>query len=265
VREDRDDTALLVASLREAGAIARKYFGGDYKIWKKADGNPVTSADVEIDEFLKSTLLAARGDYGWLSEESADDHTRLARPRTFIVDPIDGTHGFLKHRPHFTIVAAVVVAGRPVAAAIYNPISDDMFQATHEAGARLNARPIHVSGKRGFEDSRLLATRALIQSPHWSTPFPPLTVETRASIAYRMALVAKGEFDAMISLTRKWDWDLAAGDLIVHEAGGVVSAQDGSRLLYNRANPEQEGVVCAGPELHRDLLERLREVPAGTS
>ena len=98
------DTALLVASVREAGLIARKYFGSSYKVWRKADGNPVTDADMAVDAFLKRTLMAARPGYGWLSEETADDRTRLARARTFIVDPIDGTHGFLKHRPQFTIV-----------------------------------------------------------------------------------------------------------------------------------------------------------------
>jgi myo-inositol-1(or 4)-monophosphatase len=246
--------------VREAGAIARKYFRGDYKAWRKSDGNPVTEVDIEIDQFLKSALLAARPNYGWLSEESADDPARLSRSRIFIVDPIDGTHGFLKHRPQFTIVAAVVEHGRPAAAAIYNPITDEMFDAVRGAGARMNGTTIHVSTTENLEGSRLLTNRMLIEkSP---TPWPPLTVETRSSIAYRMALVAKGEFDAMISLSEKSEWDVAAGDLIVQEAGGRVTSQDGSLLLYNKPKPVHHGIVCAGASLHTELLSRLRDLPA---
>jgi myo-inositol-1(or 4)-monophosphatase len=262
VPDDSDDRDLLVASVREAGAIARKYFGGRYKSWHKSRGNPVTEADIEIDAFLKEKLLAARPDYGWLSEETADDPARLTKQCIFVVDPIDGTYGFLKGRPHFTIVAAVVTQGRPVAAAVYNPITEEMFEAAAGRGSHTSGAPLKVSAKSDFAHSRLLAGRDFVDDPHWRTPWPPLTVESRSSIAYRMGLVARGDFDAMISLSDKSDWDLAAGDLIVREAGGRVSSQSGETLRYNQPRPVQSGVVCAGPALHERLLERLRELPA---
>ena len=258
---DAEDRDLLVTSVREAGSIARKYFGGTYKSWSKSHGNPVTDADIEIDAFLKQTLLAARPHYGWLSEETADDPARLTRDRIFVVDPIDGTHGFLKGRPHFTIVATVVAAARPVAAAIFNPITDEMFAAVLGEGATVNGAPLQVSAKSEFDGSRMLTGRDFIDDPRWPTPWPKLTVESRASIAYRMALVARGDFDAMISLTDKSDWDLAAGDLIVREAGGRVTSQTGEMLRYNQPRPVQQGVISAGPALHQRLLERLREFP----
>ena len=248
--------------MREAGVIARKYFRGEYKSWHKSHGNPVTDADIEIDAFLRSTLLAARPSYGWLSEETADDPSRLARERVFVVDPIDGTYGFLRHRPHFTIVAAIVTDGRPVVAAIYNPISEEMFTSVAGHGAQVNGVTVNVTAKSEIEGIRLFAGRDLIEDRRWPTPWPPLTVESRASIAYRMALVAKGEFDAMISLSDKSDWDLAAGDLIVREAGGRVTSQTGETLRYNQVRPVQQGVVCAGPILHQRLLERLGKFPA---
>jgi myo-inositol-1(or 4)-monophosphatase len=265
VPDDTVDRDLLVASVREAGAIARKYFGGEYKSWHKSRGNPVTEADIEIDTFLKETLLAARPQYGWLSEETADNPQRLTSQRIFVVDPIDGTYGFLRGRPHFTIVAAVVEDSRPVAAAIFNPITDEMFAAAIGQGAHMNGAALKVSAKADFLHSRLLTGRDFIDDPHWPTPWPPLTVESRASIAYRMGLVAKGDYDAMISLSDKSDWDLAAGDLIVREAGGCVTSQTGETLRYNQTRPVQQGVICAGPALHQRLLERLREYPVQDS
>jgi myo-inositol-1(or 4)-monophosphatase len=259
--KDLEDTALLVAATREAGVIARNYFHGSYKSWRKEDGNPVTEADIAVNDFLKASLLYKRPDYGWLSEESADVPARLERERVFIVDPIDGTYGFLKGRPQFTIVAAVVAKGRPIAGAIYNPLTEEMFEATKSAGATLNQNPIHVGGRTEFDGARLLASRAFINERHWATPWPgEMTVETRASIAYRMALVAAGEFDAMVSLSEKAEWDLAAADLIVHEAGGLVTTGTGEMLAYNKPVPAQESVVCANPALHVKLLERLKEL-----
>jgi len=260
---DAADTGLLIASVREAGNIARRFYGGSYKSWNKSHGNPVTEADIEIDNYLKETLLAARPDYGWLSEETSDDPIRLSHERVFMVDPIDGTYGFLRHRPHFTIVATVVDTGRPVSGAIYNPITEEMFEATKGAGARKNGAPIQVSAQDGFAHMRLLAEKNFLEPARWTEPWPQsVQAETRASAAYRMALVAAGEFDAMISLSRKSDWDVAAGDLIVHEAGGLVTTRDGTPLLYNQERPEHQSIICAGPPLHMRLLERLREFRA---
>jgi myo-inositol-1(or 4)-monophosphatase len=253
------DTALLADTLRRAGEIARHYYGGKYRSWNKSRGNPVTEADIEIDRFLRQTLLSARPGYGWLSEETEDDAARLRREFVFVADPIDGTYGFLKQRPHFTIVTAVVHRGRPISAAIFNPITDEMFEAAKGAGAKMNGTAISVSECSDFNGARILAERKLMDPARWKTPWPDtLTSETRASAAYRIALVAAGEFDATFSLTRKSDWDIAAGDLVVHEAGGLMTDRDGNVLTYNRASTEHGSVACAGPQLHAELLTRLK-------
>jgi len=258
---DAADTALLVESVREAGNIARRFYGGSYKSWQKSQGNPVTEADIAIDEFLKKTLLEARPEYGWLSEETADDPARLSRKRVFVVDPIDGTHGFLKHRPQFTIVAAVVENGRPVAGSVYNPITEEMYEAAKGKGATRNGQPIRVSAQSGFENMRLLAEKKLSDPERWAVPWPQSMVhETRASVAYRMVLVAAGEYDAVVSLTHKSDWDIAAADLIVSEAGGVTTTRDGKQLLYNGVKPDHPSLICAGPALHARLLQRMHEL-----
>lgn len=260
LEKDRADTKLLVASLREAGAIARNYFRGDFASWDKGHGDPVTEADIAIDQHLRQSLLAARPDYGWLSEETEDDRARLDRDRVFIVDPIDGTRGFLKGRPHFTIVAAVVEEGRPVSAAIYNPITEEMYDAIRGGGARLNEHPISVSETDTLEGCRILAPRAYFETELWNDPWPDsIQTETRSSIAYRLALVAEGKFDAVFSLTAKNDWDLAAGDLLLNEAGGRVTAPGGDSLSYNNPQPLQRGALGAGHALHTILKNRLRE------
>ncbi|HVY94861.1 MAG TPA: 3'(2'),5'-bisphosphate nucleotidase CysQ, partial [Bryobacteraceae bacterium] len=233
----REDLALIEEAVREAGKIARSYFGGSYKKWDKGKGDPVTEADLAIDKYLRETFTASRPDYGWLSEESADDLRRLSTEYTFVVDPIDGTVAFLKGRPHFTISVALVRDHLPCVGVVFNPITDECFTAIADEGAMMNGARIHASGAREVDHCRMLADRAMLSHPGWNnpplTPWPPMEIETRGSIAYRLALVANGSFDAMLALSAKRDWDLAAGDLIVREAGGRVTTHTGAPMRYN--------------------------------
>jgi myo-inositol-1(or 4)-monophosphatase len=251
LREPREDLALLETSVREAGKIALKFFGGDYKRWSKAGGSPVTEADLAIDNFLKTELKRARPDYGWLSEESPDDPSRLEARRTFVVDPIDGTVAFMKGRPHFTICAAVVEEARPIAGLVFNPAADECFAARSGGGAFLNGAPIHVGGAGEIAGCRMLGNRQAFDA------WPPMHIENFSSIAYRVALVAAARFDAMISLTVKRDWDLAAADIILAEACGQLVGADGLPLAYNRGPAVQGATIAAGPGLIAALLAEL--------
>jgi len=259
-----DDLDLLIATVREAGKIARGFFGGSYKRWDKGQGNPVTEADLAVDQFLNEHLRAARPDYGWLSEETDDDPARLARRTVFIVDPIDGTVAFLKGRPHFTICAAVVHDAKPIAGVVYNPISEELFAARKGAGATMNGAPIHTSEREEIEDCRMLGDKQMLQHAAWNEPpnipWPAMEIETRGSIAYRLALVANGAFDAMLALSAKRDWDLAAADIVLTEAGGIVTAHDAGELRYNRPDAIQTSVVGAGPKLHPRLIDRVSHI-----
>ena len=105
------DLELLRTAAVTAGIIASSYFRRDLKTWTKENASPVSEADIVLDKFLHSALTTARPDYGWLSEESADDLTRLARSRAFIVDPIDGTRGFIRGEDSWTVSLAVVENG----------------------------------------------------------------------------------------------------------------------------------------------------------
>jgi len=250
-----EDLALLEAACRAGGAIARRHFEQGCKAWSKQGGSPVTEADLEVDAHMKTVLTAARPDYGWLSEESADDKTRLSHDTLFIVDPIDGTVAFLKGRPHFTICAALVKNDLPMAGVVYNPMLDHLYKAAAGGGAFRNGDAIHVSACHGLTGCAMLGDRALLTQPPW----PEMKVETRNSVAYRVVLVADGSFDATVSLSAKRDWDLAAADIILREAGGRISDRHGAALLYNRADARQASMVAAGPELHAEIIARLRQ------
>jgi myo-inositol-1(or 4)-monophosphatase len=255
------DLALLEESVRGGGAIARGFFGGTYKKWDKSKGNPVTEADLAVDQYLRETLCAARPDYGWLSEETIDDPARLKAQAVFVVDPIDGTIAFIKGRPHFTICAGVVADGRPVAGAVYNPITEECFTARLGHGAFLNGAPIHVHDRDTAAGCRMLGDRTMFGHAAWNTPpnrpWPDMEIETRGSIAYRIVLVAAGRFDAMLALSSKRDWDIAAAEIILTEAGGVLTTHTGAQMRYNRDSTLQPSVVAAGPKLHAELMERV--------
>lgn len=250
------DLELLISAVRSAGAIARDGYAKTTKSWEKSKGNPVTETDLAVDLFLRETLCAARPDYGWLSEESADNTERLSKARVFIVDPIDGTLAFIKKKPEFTVCAAVIAEGRPVAAVIYNPITDEMFAAAKGGGATLNGAPIRVASRVALEGCRMLCARDVIEHPAWPQKWPVMDLGKRASIAYRMALVANGTYDAMMALSSKHEWDSASGTLIVAEAGGLATLHNGNPLPYNQATPHHRSLICAGPALHAAILER---------
>ena len=151
---ERDDLKLLEDAVRAAGAIARKFYGGDYRRWSKEGGSPVTEADLAVNSYLCETLTSARPGYGWLSEESADNLDRLSRREVFVVDPIDGTVAFLKGRPHFTICAAVVRDGVAVAGVVHNPMLDHLYKAADGGGAFRNGETIHVGAAHSLEGCR---------------------------------------------------------------------------------------------------------------
>jgi myo-inositol-1(or 4)-monophosphatase len=250
------DLELLRQAALDAGELALQHRRRGLKIWSKSEGSPVTDADIAADTLLKEMLRGARPDYGWLSEETADDPERLGRRRLFVVDPIDGTIAFMKSKPWWTVALAVVEDGRPVAAVVYAPQLHETFAAEEGGGATLNGEPIRASDAETLDDAALLADAQLLERPIWPEPWPKVRLEKRNSIAYRMALVAAGGFDAAIALSPKWDWDVCAGALIAAEAGARTSDHLGRPYVFNRPVPRQASLVCSAPALHPLILKR---------
>jgi len=249
----------LKSAAYEAGDIARVYFGANPKTRDKGDGQgPVTEADMAIDAMLYRTLLEARYDYGWLSEESTDSAERLGRERVFIIDPIDGTRAFIAGVDNFSHSLAVAEKGEVVAAVVYVPIKGLMYTATKGGGAFLNDVPIRPSAREVLTEASVLTNKASLAPEFWPDGVPDVQRKFRPSLAYRMCLVAEGRFDAMLNLRPTWEWDVAAGDLIAREAGSFVTTPDGSAPRYNNPVPQLSGMVAAGAALHGQLLGRLR-------
>ena len=256
------DHALAVAAVREAGALAMRYFGGEIESWYKAPGEPVSEADLEVNALLESALRGARPDYGWLSEESRDDAARLDAGRVWIVDPIDGTRAFLKGRPEFTICVALAAAGAPVAAAVFNPATGELFDALEGGGARLDGKPIRVSRAGALAGARFVLSRGELHREGWRGALAGMAVSAIGSTAYRLALVAAGRFDATATIWPRSEWDVAAGELLVREAGGIVTDAAGAAHAYNRRRPEIGSIAAAGGELHAPLVARLAAAAA---
>ena len=251
--------ARLLAAVAEAGALARAAFsaGVSCSSWDKAPGQIVTETDLAVDRLLHARLIAGRAGFAWLSEEAADDPTRFTAPRVWVVDPIDGTRAFARGIPEFAIAVALVEDGQAVAGVVYNPATDELFEATRGGGARLNGRAIRVGAHPSIAGARLLTSRRHLDESPAAVAFAEAEIVAVRSIAYRMALVAAGTFDAMLTLRPKSDWDLAAAALVVSEAGGVVSDTGGAALAYNRASPRHASAIAANPTLQAALIAAL--------
>jgi myo-inositol-1(or 4)-monophosphatase len=248
----------LAAAVKEAGGIALNYFRGPLKSWTKGIGDsPVTEADIAANDLLHQRLMSL-GD-GWLSEESENDPSRLSARRVWVVDPIDGTRAFIAGREDWSISAALVIDGRPVAAALYAPATDELFLATTDGGATRNGVPIHASTGSGLDGARVAGPKRVLDRIAQGGP-GIVAIPRVHSLALRLTRVAHGELDAAVAGGSGHDWDLAAADLLVHEAGGVITALDGKALIYNRPDPVHGMLIAAGRARHAALIDLVRAI-----
>ncbi len=257
MREADDDLALLVQAARIAGPIALRYWKRNPKTWEKGEEGPVTEADIAVNDALQQHLRAARPAYGWLSEETADTPDRLSRDHVFILDPIDGTRAFIAGEDSFSHALAIARGGVVTAGVVFLPALDRLFAATATGPATLNGQPITASTITGIAGATLLTPAANLAPRHWPGGVPDLKRAFRASVAYRLALVAQGRFDGMLSFRQGWEWDIAAGALLCQRAGATVSDAKGNPLRFNRPDPRADGLIAAAPALHTALRARL--------
>lgn len=254
-RELDRERQLLSEAVGSASELALELFNRGVKSWNKSDKTPITEADLAVDRELRERLTAARPDYGWLSEETKDDASRLERRRVWIVDPIDGTKGFVRGNDQWCISAALVEDGVPVVGVIANPATGELFEAVRNAGARVNGKRLAAPSREDVSGCTMVMHKSIVGSGKWGKPWPDLSLAMWNSMALRLCRVATGEAHGTVVVSHKCDWDLAAADLIVREAGGKVTGLTGDTMRYNRPETRHRGVVGAGETLHRCLLE----------
>jgi myo-inositol-1(or 4)-monophosphatase len=211
-----------------------------------------------VNELLYDMLMGARPTYGWLSEETQDDPARLTKDRCFISDPIDGTRSFMAGEKTWSHSIAVVENGQVIAGVVYLPATNIMYRAARGTGAFVGDTRMQVKGVDRVENARVLANRAVMTSGHWlNGSTPNFDRHHRPSLAYRMAAVAEGKFDGMITLRSTWEWDVAAGVLMVEEAGGVVCDRTGNTVRFNNPTAQSKGLIATTEMLQDQFLEKL--------
>lgn len=255
------DLALIRDAAAEAAAIALGFFKQSPEVWMKAGASPVSEADYAVDRFLRDALTQARPDYGWLSEETADSAARLSSERTFVVDPIDGTRAFLEGRPTWCVSIAVVEAGRPLVGVLDCPAKGEIYAGLRGAGATRNGEPLAVSQR---DRPVIGGPKAMIDTATRELSLRFGTIAYVPSLAYRIAMVAAGEIEATFVKANSSDWDLAAADLLLEEAGGAILELDGTRPYYASPTSGHGSLVAgSGPLLPRLLgaARRHEELP----
>jgi myo-inositol-1(or 4)-monophosphatase len=253
------DLALLTEAAREAGRIALRFWRKDPQVWDKGgEHGPVSEADLAVNDMLRARLLAARPDYGWLSEETPDTTNRLAADTVFIVDPIDGTRAFVAGEETWAHSLAVAHRGKVTAAVVYLPAIDRIYTASDASPAMKDGQPIAASARDVLEGANILTTKANMVVEKWPGGVPEIIRSFRASLAYRMCLAAEGRFDGMLTLRDAWEWDIAAGALIAEKAGALVTDQTGAALRFNSAGAQAKGVLALPPKLHAEAVRRLK-------
>lgn len=247
------DLELLTKAGQAAGDLAMRFFRQSPAVRSKHGGALVTDADTAVDTFLRAALLAERPDYGWLSEESVDVPAERLRDNVFVIDPIDGTRGFIEGDDRWCVSLAVVRDGRPVVGMLFAPARGEAFRAVAGEGAWSGDLRLSASTAAALRDASLAGPRGWLKTAAIRDTGAALEGHV-PSLAYRFAMVATGRFDAAFASPNANDWDLAAADLLVHEAGGRLTELDGSVPRYNRPVPRHGALAAAGEALHPALL-----------
>ncbi len=245
-----NDLKLAINASLKAGEIIMQYYCDDYEIKEKGYHNPVTTADKEADSYLKSTLMSARPQYGWLSEETVDSKNRLNKEKVWIVDPLDGTKEFIEGVPQFVVSIALVEKGIPIIGVLHNPVTKETFHAAKGGGAYLDQGQYRCSIKDSTRDMVILNSRSETRRGLWE-PYKKHFKELRpiGSVAYKMGLTAIGKADIFATLRPKNEWDICAGTCLINEAGGKVINLNGKEITFNNQKTLIEPGLIAGYNL----------------
>jgi myo-inositol-1(or 4)-monophosphatase len=256
---------VMIAAARKAGRALIRDFGEleNLQISKKGPADFVSTADTRTERILIEELTKARPGYGFLLEESGAIEGRDKTHR-FIIDPIDGTTNFLHGIPQFAISIALEREGHVVSGLVFNPVTDEMYVAEKSHGAYLNDRRLRVAARQNLSDILVASGAPFLGKEGRDVFLTELSGVVSSTAGMRrfgsasldLAWTASGRFDAFWERNLK-PWDIAAGILLVREAGGVVSDMDGRDGMMDSGH-----ILAANESLHRPLLALLNGKPA---
>jgi len=250
------DRGAAINAVREAGDLAlgawRDGLAPATKVWEKSKGNPVCDIDLAVDALLKKRLGALAPNVGWLSEETEDNPDRHSMSRQWLVDPIDGTRDYIRGRSGWCVSVALAEASEIVFAAMYAPVTKQLWVAHKGEGTTCNGKRLFASTRQEFSGARV-PTDAL---PKVDRDLE--MVHKPNSIAMRMTMVACDRADLVATLRWGHEWDIAAAHLIAEEAGAVVTDATGGTIYYNKPKPLDFGLICCAPGIHDAAVDRLK-------
>lgn len=243
-----------------AGELALRFFQSGLetsaRTWSKAGGSPVTEADVAVDTFLKVKLSQLLPEAAWLSEETADDARRIGRELVWIVDPIDGTRAFMAGSHDWSIAIALLADAEPILGIVYAPAHGVLYAASAGRGARRDGEPISVSAAADPSACSVAGPKPIVDK--MARRHPEVRRLPRVpSLALRIVRVAEGSIDVGLVTSGARDWDIAAADLILREAGGVLTDMGGLAPPYNRPEPSHAELVAAPARLQPLVIEAI--------
>jgi len=252
----------ITDAARRAGEVALQDFrwGGrtSAQVHTKYGGSPVTTADLAVDRYLRERLGAAFPGDGWLSEETADDLSRLEMANLLVVDPIDGTRAFLTGDPRWAVSIAYIHDGRPIAGVIHAPALGQTYQAAVGCGAKRDGAPIHASKRSTLGGALVGGPRSMVAALATAADVQLSAAPRIPSLALRMAQVADGGLDVGLASTSASDWDVAGADVILSEAGALLTDVRGQILHYNRQSMRHGVLLACGADLAPTVVKAAR-------
>jgi len=249
---------LAIEAAREAGKVLRDGFERPMAVARKSPRELVTALDRASEEVIARIILDACPHDGILAEEGASRDGSSGR--VWIVDPLDGTNNYAHGYPFFSVAIAVEDAGEPVASVVYDPLRDEMFVAERGGGATLNGQPLTVTTTDRLADSLVATGFPYGRSERTENNLANLSrfilavrgIRRAGSAELDLSYVACGRLDGYWELGLK-AWDVAAGGLIVSEAGGVVTNFGGSGWDHRRGD-----IVASNGRIHAEMLSHIR-------
>lgn len=248
----------------EAGETVMRFYGSDLGVLIKENKSFVTKADLVAEKILLEALR--NFGYGLLSEESEDNLDRLKKNRVWLVDPLDGTNDFIQQTGDFTLMVSLVDKGEAVLGLVYQPVKKRLFYATRGFGAFVEENGkvarLRVSERDDFVDFRLLVSRnhLLDMEIGLREDLGVLEMITCGSAGLKASLIAFDKADLYLNTSDKtFEWDVCAGEIIVREAGGMVTDMNGRKIVYNKQNPcNLHGFVVSNARRHQDVVKYLQ-------